>query len=220
MTKSELLKNSLKKRAIIFIIAVGACTALAYGAYMFSMSNNEEKQRIESELRQKSQKVSELEQKFNIYEASFNRYNEILKEFDNKRYALDIPKAQALINDLRQKYRLTNLELTISGEKPYGEANASYKGFEPLYREISLAFYGLSDAHVYAFMEELQRSLSGYIRFAAFSVSRQRGMSEELYKDARRGSTPSVVKSEVSFLWIGVARKKADATAQVEGQTP
>ncbi len=208
MSKSELLKRKFKKVIIIFLVSVVISGALAYGAYMYSDSAYAEKQEVERTLRQKRLKVSELEQKFNIYESSFNRYNELLQEYDIGKFTLDIDNAQRVINNLRQKYRLTNLELKISSEKIYGDSNQKYEGFEPLYREVNMTFFGLSDAHIYAFINELQEELSGYVRFAEFSVTRERPMSDALYQDVRRGSTPSIVQAELSFLWIGIARKE------------
>lgn len=207
MSKSAVLKKKFKKALIIFFIAIAVSGACAYGAYMYSESTLSEKQKMKSALAQKRLKVTELEQKFNIYESSFNRYNELLADFKKGRYHLNIAEAQKIIDSLRQQYRITNLELKISGNKPYGETTQNYQGFEPQYREVNLTFYGLSDAHIYAFVQKLSDSLSGYVRFAQFDISRQRPMSDTLYQDVRRGSTPSIVQAEISFLWIGIVRK-------------
>jgi hypothetical protein len=99
-------------------------------------------------------RIAQLEQKFNIYETSFNAYTSLSKKMKKGRYTLNIPKAKKTLDALRKRHRVSNLNVQISSENNYGTPDPSATvGFSPVFREVKLNFAALSDAHVYAFLD-------------------------------------------------------------------
>ncbi len=210
MKKLGQLKKKLFKTAIIAMIATVAFGALFYGINSLHESAKKEKSKIENELRQKRSKVAQLEQKFNIYESSFSAYNEISAALDQGAYNLDISNAQKVLDILRQRHRISNLSVNITPQERFGGDNAQHVGFEPVFREVTLTFAALSDAHVYEFTRKIAQHLKGYIRFTRVDISRSRPLTDTILQEVRRGSTPTIADVSITFLWIGINKLPED----------
>lgn len=204
MIKLKALKTTLIKKGIICFVIVAVLSGILYFAMQGYDDAEEKKTSAERDLRQTRTQISQLEQKFDIYESSFSAFNDIETSLLEGEFALDIDTAKKTIDTLRKEHRISNLRLNIAPQEQFGQKNSDYTGYEPVFREVSLEFSALSDAHIYTFMNMLKEQLSGLQRITNIDIKKSRPLSNDILKDVRRGSTPLMAQVETSFLWIGI----------------
>jgi hypothetical protein len=211
MTKLQHLKRRLIRLSAISTGVVLAISVATWLASDYAASQEQAKRDMENKLQMTRSQIEQLEQKFNIYETSFNAYVKTESTLSEGGYTLDISKARKMMDALRTTYRISNLNAEISTQSTYNdseEENAKYIGFEPVFRNVTLSLSALSDAHIYAFLEAIRQKLPGHVRFTKLQMARMKPLSDDVLVEISRGSTPALVNANVGFLWLGIAAKK------------
>ena len=165
MIKIRELKKKLIKQSVISLCILLVAGGLLYFVMQAYQEVESEKTSLERSLRQKNAQIAQLEQKFNIYESSFSAFQDIEAQLQSNAYTLDNDKARQHIQYLYKEHRITNLNLAISPQERFEEANANYVGYEPVFRNVELTFSALSDAHIYVFLNQLEEMLSGIVKY-------------------------------------------------------
>ena len=208
MTKLQQLKRQLVRSAVFFSCAITILGVAGYLSSDFLDKKNIKVRQEQSNINVLHSRISQLEQKFNIYETSFSTYNSLDQKLKDGNFKLDAAQAKVILNQLRQKHRITNLTLQMTVQNRYGQENISNVGIEPVFREVTLTLAALSDLHIYAFKEDLEKSLPGYIHFTKATLQRTRPLSDDILREVSVGSTPALVNATITFVWLGIIEKK------------
>jgi hypothetical protein len=210
MTKLRLLKRRLIITAIITALIIGMFAVGWYVSEQLAQEKDTAVLQARANINVYQARIAQSEQKFNIYETSFTAYNELSKRMKKGDFRLDLQKARKDLNALRLQHRLNNFSLQMSPQLRYGEEDPNAVGVEPVFREVRMTFSALSDVHVYAFVKNLEKLL-GYLHFTKITLTRTRPLSDDILREVSRGSTPSLINTEVAFLWMGIAPKSSNA---------
>lgn len=215
MSKEATLKKQLVKLGAIVIVANALLGAAFFAALEFYSQGRTEVETIEREIRDKKQRLSQLEEKFNIYEGSYYAYTNLYNRLSRGQFALDIHRARAALDALRKRHRISDMSVNISSQEIFGqEATASstpaagttteYVGFQPIIREVVLKFGAPSDVHVYALVDSIVNVFPGFIRIQAVSIRQLKPFDAEVIRSVREGNIIEMVDSEIKFQWIGI----------------
>ena len=210
MDKLRRLKKQLIRQSIISLAILSCIGGAYYGINHYNSSLEQKHTEAERKLRKARTDIAQLEQKFNIYESSFSAFRNIKEQYDQNIFTVNLDDAQSSLNALRQKHRITNLNVDITPRELFNPAKAKYVGFNAIFREVTLTFSALSDAHIYAFTDAIADKFSGFIRFTHADIRRARPVSPTIIKEIQRGSAPSMAEATIRFLWIGIDEKQEE----------
>ncbi len=212
MTKLQHLKRKLIRILMIFAAVLAAMAVVSYVSSDYAAKKGVQVRQEQSNINVYHSRIEQLEQKFNIYETSFSAYTELDKKLKEGRFKLDTAEVKKILNRLRQQHRIANLTLQMTPQNRYGQEDPSSVGVEPVFREVTLSLSALSDLHIYAFLQDLERSMPGYMHFTKATVTRIRPLSDDILREVSVGSTPALVSGNITFVWLGITQKKSSAT--------
>jgi hypothetical protein len=205
MKKIVALKKKLVKSSAIAALLIGACSGLMFFLASFNTEKITAVQQTESQMRQARADLATIEDNINIYERSYSAYLTIYEALKAGKYDLDAARGSKILELLGRKHRLSNMNLTMSSSEPFN--TQTYVGFTPVYRNITLNFSAMTDTHVYAFLQNIEKYFSGYIHFTKIILQSERGIDDTTIPEVRKGVSTKLVRATVSFIWVGIEEK-------------
>lgn len=87
---------------------------------------------------------------------------------------------------------------------------------------MKMEFEAMSDLHVFAFLEYLEKQAPGFVRMNTLKITRKGEMDASAISEMQRGGTPFLVSATAEFSWIGITEKPAvvPGTPPANGATP
>ncbi len=205
MKKIAILKKKLTRFALKAIIMIAVCAGIFYFVNDYLMQQTTKIQQIESEINQKRNDIVKIEDNVSIYEKSFTLFQQLTKQIDAGKYELDIARNSKVLELLGRKHRITNLSVDISVKEKLGDVD--YAGFIPIIREVNLGFSAMSDAHIYAFLDNIKQYFTGYLQFSKITITQKRKLDYNVLAEVSKGATPELLEAKISFLWLGIEKK-------------
>ncbi len=213
--KLSFLKRRVVKNAGVAFAILAVLGVAMYLADGFAGDQQKQSRAIENDMRQKRTRLADLENKFNIYEGAFFSYKELYERLTRGYYTLDVNRARVALDVLRKRHRVMDMSVSISSQNMFGKETQKYVGFEPIYREVTLGFSALTDAHVYALIRSIEDNFPGFIRLKMLELRKADDYSATLREAVRAGETPSLVRANVVFLWIGIEEVETQESGRV-----
>lgn len=202
--KYPILKKKLITEAMLLAGAVALCLGLAYGAEMVSGTAIERQKNLEQEINKIGSEIRTVRTNFQRAESSVDLYKKIVRSIEKKDFEINRDTVKNLLLDLRDRYRLSSLNLTMSPEETLTGSVYDLSDMHVITSEISVSFGGMSDQHIYAFIQALATQLSGYKQYLTFTLKRQKSLEHEILYQINQGSKPEMVGGDMSFRWIGL----------------
>lgn len=140
-------------------------------------------------------------------------------QLSNIRTSMDfVADSNALKEFLRLSKKLyrfsSSFKLSVSQDKPAAPQGVSSLNYDVTVRPgMKLELEAMSDYHVFAFLDEMQRAAPGMIRIDGLTLKRRSDILASTVADMQRGSAPMQVEATIQFTWIGVAPKAEKASA-------
>lgn len=223
MSKLERLKKKVIIEGIILVVFLGL---IGTGAYVLSSMHDaiaQEQTQLDASIHTISAQISEEEKKIGVVRSSLEEFNALKSRLDAGGLSIDRSKAEAVLNTLRTKYRVSNFQATVSAEQLITGEGYDGKTVEMSQSDIKMDFNAMSDVHVFSLMEELKTLLPGYVRVYDFSIRRPEKLTPEHFAAMTKGETPALVNAKISAVWIGLRlpqKPKDDAAVPASPPPP
>lgn len=214
MKKAVVLQRKLRR---ILVVASAVCVSISVLIYViFDMLTTKEEalQKVESDLRLVVSQIAEEERKIGVVHSSLETFQLLNERLSKGELSLNRVKAETLLNDLKNKYRLTDFQATLGAESVVSGNGFDGRTLQVNQTDITLKFVALSDVHVFAFLDELTKSLSGYFRYYNLSITKLHELTDADLTRMSAGDAVGFVNVEVSAIWLGLKRPaKPDGVA-------
>lgn len=214
MKKDKALIKRITAEGIIAVIVMG----VSVGAMLFAGSlNDSSAESLKKESREVNAvrgKISNIKQQIDESGHSMKTYEKIRELKTTGDFTIDRKKAKIYLSDLRNKYRLSSLSMTVSPEEGVNDPRLKSIEVDARKTQISLTFGGMSDTHLLSFIQDLRASMPGFVKIDQLTLKRDKALDVTVYRQVSRGSTPEVVSGELIFTWVGLAEKKAEEQSE------
>ncbi|TAE82395.1 MAG: hypothetical protein EAZ74_00495 [Alphaproteobacteria bacterium] len=204
MSKLRLLYKRVIRASVIAGVIVALLATALYFVDEYRTEQNSEFMSLEQRTLQESARLADLEEKYHVYESSFSSYQEIHGKLKNEAYDLSTSKAQAILERLRKKHRISNLIVEMSPKRSYSQSAQKFVGFHPIYRRIKIRCGAMTDVHVNLFAAQIMKLFPGRVHPVRIQMNRVRPFSQEVLSTVSKGASPVVVEAEITFLWLGI----------------
>jgi ribosomal protein L20A (L18A) len=206
MKKLDILKKQLIKKIVKYSIILAIFGGGFFTINHFLQTKINELAKIDQQINQNQSEISQIENKTNIYETLFNEYNKINAQLENNAYNLDIERGSKVLELLGKKHRISNFSVEITPIKNITPANVSYTGYTPVSRNVTLSFFSMSDAHIYAFLDNLNKYFTGYLQFNNISIKSSRVLDYSILDETFNGKNPPLIDAKIQFIWLGIEK--------------
>ncbi|GEM_PF-1873857 len=208
MTKSTPKTAFMKKRIAVEVgIFVGVLAVIAgamYGIKSWYTSVDQQRNTLRSELSAAESRISEITRQIDDSGTSSEIFNDIRSKKDNLSFTFERDQVAERLAVLRDKYRLSSLSLTVSPESEINIPRLQNMSMKAVYTVIDLKFGAMSDTHVFSFIDDLQRSMPGFVRVDDITIEREKAMDVTIFRQMSRGAVPQMISGSLSFKWIGL----------------
>lgn len=215
-SKCDILR---KKLIINGIVASVIFLALLTSGIMLSNYSDDtagEKQAKENENQTKQAEANTLKTKINKL-GEFSEAYALYTQYHNKDLSLNRSTVTNILNRLREKHHLVNLEATISPISDTKEIT-DIKSSTVLKSQVKLSFGALTDNSIYNFIEAIQSEFPGIVVIDSLRFSKKSSLSREVLLNLNSHKITPMVSGELSFFWVGI---KSNDSAKAEGmRTP
>lgn len=209
--RMEKLKQ-IKKKMIKESAIAGAVIAILGAVFFFIDMQLEETtmelSTLQSELQEIGRSTSDLERKYQIVSTSLVKFNELNSQMKNGDFTINGKDAIETFRVLDEKYRTMNLNLNIPQNADIvSDEAAPRKAIDIKKMPLTLDFFAYSDVHALSLIDEMIRSLNGFLKFNEFSLTRQTQVSMELLAELSRGGKSNVIATSMKLDWLGMDKK-------------
>ncbi len=210
------IRKSLIKEAIIagvIVVAVGVLASVIGG---WSESSQAAKIQAQSALSVTQSEVDVNKLTLGSFDKNLETYEALDAVRDNENYDLSRSALQEQLARLRQKYRLSELNLQLESQTKIESDIFKNNEAEVYSAAGKLTFAGITDQHLYSFIQELQRVAPAFITIKQLTLKRNLSFDLTIMRKISQGETVSMVSGELAFDWIGFSTdtvKKKDKVA-------
>lgn len=203
-------KTMRKKAAIEFGIAVGVIAVFS-GAYMgvssMVASAEETKNQLQSRISQLQGETASARERLESADASAALYAKIASS-RSRDVALPITRDELtnVLSTVKDIHRLSKLNMELSPFEAFTNEDLTAMEVKASKAAVKLTFGGMSDQHLFSFIERLNRDLAGFAKLTKVSLTRSLAFDIDMMRQVSRGSEPEMVTGDVEFDWYGFSR--------------
>ncbi len=208
MQKLKLLRKKIIKEGGI---AIGVIVALIAGMMFLGDAVTKEEQEqmmLRGNIGSLVQQISDLEAKHGVVTSSITEFRRLKGRQKRGDFTINRDQATDIFNTLRQKYRISNLSMTVTPKAEMSTPELLRPTAQMAFSEAVLEFDAMSDVHVFSFIQDAAASLPGFLRISNFRIDRQRKITNEVYVSVSKGELPRMVSAKVTFMWFGIDEKQ------------
>jgi hypothetical protein len=202
--REELLRIGWKVGGAILL----ACLIMGYSFYD-RQSREDELAKIQRETALSRNRIVKLEDENNRFIQQQLRFNRIPKRQRDVQLN-DLPSRiavlQPTLQNLKVRYRLAVLDINLTNVAPFIAAQ-DQKKYATQFNTITLNFGGLSDELILSFLQELFRTLPGYIRVEKMEMKRDLEITQDVLGQIQGQSIPVLVSGSIVFTWKTVRQQ-------------
>lgn len=204
MHKQERLRKILLREAFRSGSAVLGAAALCVGVILLNQSFENKKQTLSAQVQQNMSAITSLQGQLVKAKESLALYERILRMENDGRLAVNREAGQKLLDTLKQKFRLTQLQASMSPLVEHKDAKQPANIAEVLASDVTLEYEGLTDEDIFSFANAIKLQFPGFVRMESFTATKKGSLTRELVAEIIKGSTPALAKGTLRFKWFGV----------------
>ncbi|MBN67036.1 MAG: hypothetical protein CMM94_05660 [Rickettsiales bacterium] len=217
MIKFRDFRKRIAIQGAIAVVAVGVIFGVSAFIAGVAEEATEETSRIERDIRSQESQIRSLKEQLGRSDESTEKYLELMTERgDNNDFYISREKARDLLAILRNKYRLTSLSLTVGPEQQVADESFDGLTVDVVMMNVEITFGGITDQHIYSFLQNLRDDISGFMRVREFTVERRKRITNDIYLQVSRGGEPEMVAATLVFDWIGVKERPSEGQEEAE----
>lgn len=209
--KKDIIKNSIKKKAIKYGGVVLILALVLGGAFYFSNSSIKELEKLKRNVSSLKTQITNKQNTFNEAEKSLN---EFLKIVENKLpteegYSAGYMRVRTIIpvlKDLKKIYRFKKLDFNLEDLKLSDKVNSKfYTAHENV---LNIKFEAASDQLFFSFLNDLENILPGYLQLQRAVILKKEKITKDTINLFIAEQKFSLVSGEVDINWITLKQKK------------
>lgn len=206
-------KTMRKKAAIEFGIALGVIAVFS-GAYMgvssMVASAEETKNQLQSRISQLQSETASARERLESADSSAALYAKIASS-RSRDVALPITRDELtnVLSAMKDIHRLSKLNMELAPFEAFTNEDLTAMEVKASKAAVKLTFGGMSDQHLYSFIERLNRDLAGFAKLTKLSLTRSLAFDIDTMRQVSRGAQPEMVTGDVEFEWYGFNRDDA-----------
>jgi hypothetical protein len=218
MKKDVALKMRLVRDSVLMAVALTALLGVGGLLSGYAENKQEQKQGLQTTLQTMHAEYDAIKiQLGSGYEVQ--SFYDVYIQNHNGTFALNRELVSAWLAGMKEKHHMANLEVTLTPLSEVAEDVFKPQTGTLVKSEVRLKFGVVTDADVYALIEDLQRSFPGIVLMSEIKISRAAELSKNILVDLSQHRITPLVKGEVAFVWIGIRPKleeKAEASTFLE----
>lgn len=203
--KKKLIRTAAIAGGVVLLAIAITAGAMYAGSYM-----QDDLKKTKSQMNSLNRKQQGLEKKIAKAKESLQLYETITQENGSQNFTLDRDQATARLNQLNERYRLSNLSVSISPVKELKNGATQNSSGVVIYSEVALQFKGISDELILGFVNEISRRFVGYVNITEFSMTKQGDINGKVLYGVSKGKKPVTVSGSLKFLWLGLKLDQPD----------
>lgn len=208
MKLSVIREALIKQASIAALVAVLAGGIAGYSVY-YRQSEEDKLAKMQRDLALTNNKIVKLEEENDEALKLFSRLSRVpapKRSIQMNDLPTRIALLQPLLEDLKVRYRMSKLEISLTNVAPMGPAYT--KGsYETMFNTITITFGGLTDEMVMSLLKELTMALPGYIRFESLEMLRAAPITPMTYMQVQNRTLPALVTGKTTISWKTIRQK-------------
>lgn len=208
------VKATLIKRIILSAVMLVLTVAAYYyiESYRENMAAKEDK--VQRNVTNLNSQITEFDRKYKEFKEASKLW-EKLNSKQKKRSGLQINTVQNFLEDLKQEYRI--IELNVNMSKPE-ELKDSYRTATTVVvsSTVEINFRAISDEYVLSFIATLMNDFPGYIKILSFRINRETELTPDVLQKLQRGTLIPLINGDIKLQW----RDLKDITKKTAVETP
>lgn len=203
MTRQELQRRLLKD-AMTFGSMAGALLLLAGIAFWLHGGLEEEKMQLDSQVNGLRSETASLQAQLVKAKESLELYSTINQRNQNAGFEINRDLAAQVLDRLKKSYHLGALSMKTDAVKIMEDSRFQKKTATILGTDVSMTFNGLTDAHLYSFIQAVRFGFPGYVRMSKLRLQRVSEPDRSVFLAISRGNVPGLVTADMEFKWYGI----------------
>jgi hypothetical protein len=199
--------DKLKNKMIMELVVASVIVAVIFGISLFASGLAEDAEKDRRTAQAKLQTIRRdtqiAQERLQSSGASIALYDALKKERDEMSLTISRKEITDSLGRLKEKYRLSSLNLQMEPEQPFEDEEIRLMKLSVVKTTIVLEFGGMSDQHLFSFINELRRTLPGFIKVNELSLNREKIFDIEAMRQISQGATPQMVSGTMAFEWYG-----------------
>lgn len=217
MNKYKLLTKQTVRAGVTSAIMIVVCIVIYVGASFYSDSVAKDKTDAENKLASETSTLANLRDQMEKSGAAEKRYAGLQQDRVSQEYYNTPEEFQKILGALAKQYKITDTKIgrwakEVPSDKPELK---NFEKFNIFTRPVHLEMKGISDMHIFSFLQALQAAVPGIIRVDMLSLKNTSEMVEGSFRDMGDGKIPIHVDAIMDLTWITVAPK---AVKPAEGE--
>lgn len=197
-------KKQLKKEAVMAALVLLGASCIVAGVTVFQSATVEDLKKTQTEVGGLDRKEQSLTNQLAKAKNSLRLYETIIQHNSQEDFSLNRELATATLNELNERYRLSNLSVSISPIKELQNESLQNASSVVIYSEVALKFKGISDEMIMGFTNDVARQFLGYVNITEFSMEKESDINGEALYAVSKGKKPGIVSGELKFVWLGL----------------
>ncbi len=211
------LKRKLTADFVFFAILVGVGILINIILFIQTRSYKSDLDKIKSEIIAQEGKYNKTREGLGAATLLLDVYKDIRKDRHIQTEFVDditsrIKEAREPLQFLKDKYRLSQLDITITPPTAMKEAFLKRENYIANASKVTLRFSGLTDELVLSFVHELFDEFPGYVSITSLDLEKVGDINEQTVATIKTGVFPILVKGILVFEWIKVGSPKTAET--------
>ena len=213
----------IKKVKKNLVIKVGICSlivaiVIAIFIYLGQFQDKYQQQYnwLRSDISSFNRKIENLNKKTLEFSDAVKKWNEIGGD-EKKLGGLRISEAKELIDTLKERYKLSDLEISFSKPKELTGGELASDVISVIESEVNLTLKAVTDEYLLNVIYALKKEFPGYIQIKSFSMSRSGEVTKEILQMLSKGENPGLVNAQVDFIWRDLKYKQEVPSKKDDG---
>lgn len=204
----KLMKRLSVEAAIAAVIAISSIAAMIVvsgfldGKVLSQTALQSEVSGIQAEVAQTRDRIQSTG-------VSTKVYNQLKSSRETMSLVINRSDATEKLSALKDRFRLSSLNLQISPDTPIEDEKLKSAGLDAVKSSVDISLGGMSDQHLFSFIDALTHSFSGFVKIKEITLTRSKSFDIDSMREISRGSKPEMVNGKVSFEWFGVPYKES-----------
>lgn len=223
MNKLAQMKKKLGMLAGIVAAVIAGAAGIMMVTGGMAESAVQRKNNADSALSQAQGQLNTMDTQLQQSGEAEKRFVELQLDHPNPDFSLNSDAMKAWMQEAKNRYRFSNsFKLFMALDKPTDKAELTNLNFDIAVRDpMRLDVGAMSDVHIYSFIEEMQRTMPGFVRITKMNLERKADMNASTFRQMLAGVNPEMVSGTIQFLWVGISPKAAvPAVESTQGGDP
>lgn len=194
----------------------GVVLALTVMTYVLSEVRNdytERRNQLVGGVAQMASDIAQTQMKLSKAEKAMPTFSSEFGNAQKPEISLDRQRAAELIERLKEQHLFASLRVSMSPVKDLEDARFKNRLFTGQYCEMLISAEGLSDEHVFQFLDQLDHELPGRLKIESLKVSRIAEPIPQMMALIAKSGRVGLVRADIKILWMGVKPGAAGAAA-------